>query len=340
MITMKKIITLGEIMLRLSAINGDRLMQASHLTVQYGGAEANVAVSLSNFGHQVFFVSKVPDNSLGSAARRQLQSNGVHTDFLIEGGERLGTYYLEVGVGQRNSKVTYDRKYSSFSSLQLNEFDWNGLFQGADLFHISGITPAVAPSLKELTLYTIKKARELGVKVSFDFNYRQKLWSHKEASETITALLPYVDICFCGELDLVYILGLEKSRGYTEQSTQLKYLYSKLIESYSNINYISSTFRNSISTSTNTLQGNYYVNNELYQSKVYSIDHIVDRVGGGDAFAAGILHGILENIPPQELIEFATGASVLKHTVNGDYNLFSTDEINSFIQNGAGSIAR
>lgn len=337
---MKKIITFGEIMLRLSTQTGNRLFQANQLTMNYGGAEANVGVSLSHFGHDVFFVSKVPENQLGMAAERQLKAQGVHTNYIIKGGERLGTYYLEVGVGQRSSQVTYDRAHSSFSQLAIEEINFDEIFSNASLFHVSGITAALSPTLKELTLLSLKKAKELGVTTSFDFNYRAKLWSQKEASDAIKALLPYADVCSCGELDAQYLLGIEKANDSLEKAAQLKYYYDKIQEMYPNIKYMSSTFRNVLSSSTNTLQGNFYTNGELYQSRIHQIDHIVDRVGGGDAFAAGILHGIIEKMPPQELISFATAASVLKHTVEGDVNLFSPEEIQTYIKNEPGKIVR
>lgn len=336
---MKKIVTLGEIMLRLSVESGERIFQTDQLTMHYGGAEANVAVSLSNFGHNVYLVSRVPDNPLGIAVERQLKSYGVHTDYLMKGGERLGTYYLETGVGQRSSQVTYDRKYSSFSMLKADEINWDEVFSGAELFHVSGITPALSPSLKEITLFSLQKAKEHGVLTSFDFNYRSKLWSQQEASNTIKTLLPYVDICSCGELDAIYILGIDQA-DFMSKEENLKYYYSKITKMYPNIRSISSTFRSVISASTNTLQGNYYTEGELYQSNILHIDHIVDRVGGGDAFAAGILHGILENTPSQELISFATAASALKHTVHGDCNAFSVDEVVAFVNNGSGKIVR
>ncbi|PLS02237.1 sugar kinase [Neobacillus cucumis] len=337
---MKKIVTLGEIMLRLSVNNSEKLFQADQLTMHYGGAEANVAVSLSNFGHDVYFVSKIPENPLGIAVERQMKANSVHTDYLMKGGERLGTYYLEIGVGQRSSQVTYDRKYSSFSMLRTEEINLDEVFSGVELFHVSGITPALSQNLKELTLLALKKAKEKGILTSFDFNYRAKLWSQQEAAETIKELLPFVDICSCGELDAVYILGMDQADHSLPREEKLRYYYSKLIEMYPNIRYIGSTFRNIISASTNTLQGNYFTEGELYQSKVFQIDHIVDRVGGGDAFAAGILYGILENMPSEELIAFATAASALKHTVHGDYNVFSVDEVVTFANNGAGKIVR
>ncbi|WP_163101957.1 sugar kinase [Peribacillus alkalitolerans] len=337
---MKKIVTLGEIMLRLSTTTGERLFQADQLTMQYGGAEANVGVSLSRFGHEVYFVSKVPDNPLGTAVERYLKSHGVHTEYLIKGGERLGTYFLETGIGPRSAQVTYDRKYSSFSKLTLEEVDFEKILEEASLFHISGITPALSPSLKELTFVALKKAKELGVTTSFDFNYRAKLWSQKEAGETIQPLLPYIDICSCGELDAIYLLNLEKADDGLQKEHKLIYYYEKIHEMYPNIKYLSSTFRTVISATTNTLQGNLYCEGKLFQSRVHQIDHIVDRVGGGDAYAAGILNGIIEQQSPQQIVSFATAASALKHTVHGDCNVFSKDEIIVFAENEPGKIVR
>lgn len=337
---MKKIVTFGEIMLRLSTHTGKRLFQENQLMMHYGGAEANVAASLSRFGHNVYFVSKVPENQLGDAVESHLRAYGVQTDYLLKGGERLGTYYVESGSGPRSSQVIYDRAYSSISQLAAGEIDFDEIFSNADLFHVSGITAALSPALREITLLALKKAKDKGLTTSFDFNYRAKLWSQKEASEAIKTMLPYADICSCGELDAINLLGIEKADESLEKAAQLKYYYSKIQEMYPNIRFMSSTFRNVISASTHTLQGNFYTNGELYQSRVYNIDHIVDRVGGGDAFASGILHGIMEGMPPQELISFATAASVLKHTVEGDVNIFSAQEIETFMKNEPGKIVR
>jgi 2-dehydro-3-deoxygluconokinase len=337
---MKKIVTLGEIMLRLSTYTGERLMQANKLTMHYGGAEANVGVSLAQFGYNVYFSSKVPNNPLGTAVERYLKSHSVNTDFLIKGGERLGTYYLESGVGGRSAQVTYDRKYSSFSNLKLEELDLDELFQDADLFHVTGITLALSQNLRELVLEALKIAKEAGVKTSFDFNYRSSLWSQQEASAAITPLLPFIDICFCGELDAIHLLGMEPANETLQREERLVHYYKKIQEKYPNIQYNSSTFRTVLSASSNKLQGNLYTNGELYQSKEHNIDQIVDRVGGGDAFAAGVLYGILEKLPAKRVIDFATTASALKHTVHGDCNAFSAEEVARMVENGSGKINR
>lgn len=332
---MKKVVTLGEIMLRLSTNTGERLFQANQLTMNYGGAEANVAVSLSQLGFQAYFISKIPNNSLGTAVVRHLKANGVDTTYLLKGGERLGTYYLESGVGERSAQVTYDRKYSSFSNLTKEELDWDEIFKGAKLFHITGITLALSSHLRELAFFAIKKAKEFGVITSFDFNYRASLWSQKEASIVFKELMCEIDICFCGELDAIYLLGIE-----IDETMKLEDYYKKIKERYPNIFYMASTTRQVHSATSNTLQGHFYMDGKLYQSKAHQIEPIIDRVGGGDAFAAGVLYGILEGLSPEQLITFATAASALKHTVHGDCNPFSVEEISTFIKNGSGKILR
>ncbi|WP_449539045.1 PfkB family carbohydrate kinase [Ferdinandcohnia sp. Marseille-Q9671] len=337
---MKKIVTLGEPLLRLSTNLGERLFQSDQLTLHYGGAEVNVAASLSHFGYNVYFAGKVPHNPLGQAAERHLRSFGVKTDYLLKGGERLGTYYLETGVGERAAQVTYDRKGSSFSQITRDELNLAEMLQGADLFHITGITPALSDSLKEVTLQALKTAKEFGVTTSFDFNYRAKLWSQQEASETIKPFLPYVDICSCGELDALYLLGLEKADESLDKSQKLAFYYRKITEMYPNITCLYSTFRDVYSASHNTLQGNLFVNGELYQSKVHEINPIIDRVGGGDAYSSGILFGLLEEHDPLQTVTFATAASALKHTIHGDSNVFSVEEIKAFAENAPGKIVR
>jgi 2-dehydro-3-deoxygluconokinase len=336
----KKVVTLGEIMLRLSTRTEERLSQANHLTMHYGGGEANVGISLSHCGHDVYFVSKIPINPLGLGVKRHLQSHGVRTDYLLQGGERLGTYYLEAGIGERSAKVTYDRKHSSFSGLLAEELDFDEIFQDASLFHLSGITPALSARLKEVVLVALQKANEHGVMTSFDCNYRASLWSHGEASEAFQNLLPYVDICFCGELDAIHLLGIEQATDKLTREEKLVFYYEKIKEMYANIQYMSSTFRDVHSASSNTLQGTLYVDGTLYVSKKHVIAPIIDRVGGGDAFAAGILYGLLETLSPQTTVSFATASSALKHTVHGDCNDFTPEEVFQFVANSSGKITR
>lgn len=337
---MKRILTFGEIILRLSTNIGERLYKTDQLAMHYGGSEANVGVSLANFGHKVYMISKVPENPLGNAAKYQLEGNGVHTDYLLKGGERLSTYYLETGVGERNAQVTYDRKNSSVSALAIDEINTDKVFEDAALFHVSGITPALSENLENLTLLLLKEAKKRGVRTSFDFNYRSKLWSHERAAHVFKQFLSYIDICFCGELDAIHFLGIDKLSASINEADRLKAYYQEIQTLYPNIKYLSSTFREVISASMNRLQGNYFTNGVLYQSKVHQIDQIVDRVGAGDAFAAGILHGILQELEPELTVSFATAGAALKHTLQGDNNSFSEDEIMSFFKKESSKIIR
>lgn len=337
---MKKIVTFGEILLRLSTKVGKRLHQTDQLQLHYGGAEANVSISLATFGHEVIFVSKVPNNALGLAALHHLNSHGVNTSNLAIGGKRLGTYYVETGVGEREAQVIYDRSCSSFAQVVADEFDLDHMLSGATMFHVSGITPALSPVWQEATRIALKKARKKGVMTSFDFNYRSKLWSHSEASETIQSLLPYVDICSCSELDAVYLLGISQAEESLSKEEKLIYYYKKIQAMYPDMQYLSSTFREVISSSHHRLQGNLYKDGKLYQSRVHQIQPIVDRIGGGDAFFSGVLHGILHQKHLQETISFATTASALKHSVEGDCNLFTEDEINAYVDHTAFGISR
>lgn len=337
---MKKVVTFGEILLRLSTHIGERLLQADQLALHYGGAEANVGISLANFGYDVSMVSKLPNNALGDAALRHLQSNGVKVDCILRGGERIGTYYLESGIGERSAVVTYDRKDSSIANIKEDEIDFESIFEGAALFHVTGITPALSPVLRELTLVALRKAKERGLMTSFDMNYRAKLWSQKEASDAIKPLLQYVDICSCGELDAIHLLGIPEVEKGLQEEKKLAYYYNEIKALYPNIQYMSSTNREVLSSTANRLRGNLYVDGILYHSKEHQIEPIVDRVGGGDAFAAGILHGILGRMSPDETVTYATAASALKHTIHGDSNIFSEAEIKEFIGNDSGKIKR
>ncbi|MGM0124572.1 2-dehydro-3-deoxygluconokinase [Enterococcus sp. AZ194] len=332
---MGKVITLGEIMLRFSTSQGTRLAQSDTLAVHYGGGEANVAISLANYGHEASFVSKVPDNALGEAVKKHLQRYHVGTEFLLFGGERLGTYYLESGIGQRAASVVYDRAHSSFAEMTSIDWSEEELFKDVDIFHVSGITPALSSSWQTLTLELIKAAKKHGCKVSFDINYRGKLWTQKEAGRVLKTLLPYVDYCSAGYLDAIHLLGITP-----QPNEELPYYYKKIQELYPNISVFYSTKREVISASDNQLIGTLWMDQTYYQSATQEIVPIVDRVGGGDAFCGGILHGLLNQEEPQKMIEFATATSALKHTVHGDCNQFSEEEVNSFLAAGSGKIIR
>lgn len=337
---MKKVVTFGEIMLRCSTQPGIMLKQANQLSIHYGGAEANVAMSMASFGYDAYFISKIPNNPFGNAVEKHLKSHGVHTDFLIKGGERLGTYYVETGVGERSSQVVYDRKYSSFSQLQPSEVNLENVLKDTSLLHITGITPALSLHLRKFTIAILKKAKELGVLVSFDFNYRAKLWSQQEAAETFRQLMPYIDICFCGELDAIHFLGLKPLDKSIPPKERLNDYYQQIVKKFPNIRYLSSTFRTVVSASNNLLQGNFFYEGKFHQSKVHQLEPIIERIGGGDAFAAGVLFGILEGFSNEQTISFATAASALKHTIYGDHNVFTKEDIWRFIETESGKIIR
>ncbi|MGO3603128.1 MAG: sugar kinase [Enterococcus malodoratus] len=331
---MAKVVCLGEIMLRLSAEAGTRLNQTQQLEVFYGGGEANVAVSLANYGHAVQFVSKVSDNGFGQAAERHLRSYGVATDHLLKAVGRLGAYYVEQGTGQRATSVIYDRQASVFALMDELEWPLAELFAGADIFHISGITPALSEQWQNLTLELIKAAKKAGCKVSFDCNYRQNLWSQKAAGAFLNKILPLVDYCSAGKMDAIYLLGIP------EVEADATYYYQKLQELFPTIQAFYSTNRIVHSTCSNELQGTLWINGKCYTSKNHVIDPIIDRIGGGDAFTGGILHGLLKEKTPNEIIEFATAAAVLKHSVKGDCNQFNEKEILKFIKSDNAKIER
>ena len=334
---MGKVVTLGEIMLRLSTNSGVRIAQADSLHAHYGGGEANIAISLANFGHDVYFASKTPENGLGEGVEKHLNRYRVHTDFLLKGGSRLGTYYVEAGIGERAANVIYDRTGSSFAEMTESEWQKEELFSSVDIFHISGITPALSLNWKKITILLVKAAKEAGCKISFDINYRGKLWSQKEAGETMSEILPLVDYCSAGKLDAIYLLGISE---YTGEENELAYYYPEIQMKFPNISILYSTKRNVLSASNNELIGTLWMNNSYYESQKHLINPIIDRVGGGDAFAGGVLHGILVQNTPQEMINFATAASALKHTVYGDCNQFSEQEVTSFLLAGSGKINR
>lgn len=331
---MAKVLTLGEIMLRLSTVES-RLAETSEMQAHYGGGEANVAISLVNFGHQAYFASKVPDNALGLAVKHHLNRFGVHTDYLLFGGQRLGIYFLEQGFGIKAANVVYDRAYSSFSQMKENEWERLDLFAGIDLFHLSGITPALSLAWVELLIKLMQEAKSRKVKISFDINFRGKLWSQAQASVALKQILPYVDYLSAGKLDAQYLLGIENA-----QDLSLEQCYQEIKKRYPNIQVIYSTNRTILSAKHNQLQGTIYSQNQYYKSEVIDIPDIIDRVGGGDAYSAGILHGLLSGYSAQEIVNFATAASALKHMVYGDCNQFTLEEVQAYLKNGSSKINR
>lgn len=331
---MAKVVCLGEIMMRLSTEAGVRLNQASQLEIFYGGGEANVAVSLANYGHQVRYASKIADNALGQAVEKHLRSYGVATDFLLKGPGRLGAYYVEQGIGQKATQVVYDRQGSVFALMDELEWELTELFADVEIFHVSGITPALSEAWCQLTIQLMQSAKAAGCKVSFDSNYRQTLWTQQAAGEFLRKALPYVDYCSAGHLDAIHLLGME------EAEVDVTHYYQAMQQLFPNIEVFYSTSRTVHSTSVNELQGNLWIAGTCYTSKNYLIDPIVDRIGGGDAFTGGILHGLLTEMNPQETIEFATAAAVLKHFVKGDCNQYSEDEVIQFTSSSSAIIKR
>ncbi|GCF93781.1 2-dehydro-3-deoxygluconokinase [Enterococcus florum] len=332
---MGKVVTLGEIMLRLSTTVGERISTSRSFQAHYGGGEANVAVSLANFGHQVTFATKVPDNSLGMTVIQQIRRAGVDPSSILVGGPRLGTYYLEAGIGSRAAKVIYDRAGSSFAEICKNEWP-DDLLEGADILHLSGITAALSPQWCELLIEFMQLAHQKGCKVSFDINYRGNLWSQAAAGDALARLLPHVDYCSAGKLDAIYLLGIEER---ASSDGEVMDYYQAIQEKYPSIELLYSTKRVVHSASSHELTGTLWQNG-YYESVTHRLNPIVDRVGGGDAFSAGILHGLLTGKNPQELVDFATAAAALKHTVHGDANLFTAQEVEAYMSNGSGVISR
>ncbi len=318
-----RVLTFGEMLLRLTTDPTVHLQQTNQFDFYYGGAEANVAVSLANLGITSRYITKVPANNIGNACENYLQANGVEINELVYGGDRLGLYFVESGFGNRASQVTYDRKFSSFANIRSDEIDWDQVLEGVDVFHTTGITLALSEELRMITRRAMQKARQRGIKVSFDFNYRSKLWSQKQASAAIQEVLPFVDIAFCNSMDAVYLLGIE-------QQDDLRAYYLTIQDTYPNIALFASTTRKVASSSKHSLQGNLYTKGRIQQSIEYTIDPVIDRIGGGDAYAAGIIYGFLNNWSEEKIVSFATANAVLKHTIKGDGNVFSAEEVEQF----------
>lgn len=325
----KKIITFGEIMLRLAPEGYYRFVQAEQYGATYGGGEANVAVSLANFGMEVGFVSKLPKHEIGQAGINSLRRFGVDTTAIARGGDRVGIYFLEKGASQRPSKVIYDRAGSSISTATTKDFDWNQIFDGVDWFHFTGITPALGDNVATICLEACKIAIEKGITISCDLNYRNKLWTKVKAGEVMGQLCNYVDVCIANEEDAGDVFGIKASDtdvisgkvnhdSYKDVAKQLKDRFD--------FSLVAITLRESLSANDNNWAGMLYDGSGYYFSKKYPM-HIVDRVGGGDSFGAGLIYACLNDYAPQETIEFAVAASCLKHSIEGDFNQVSVDEV-------------
>jgi 2-dehydro-3-deoxygluconokinase len=334
---MKKIVTMGEIMLRLSTPGYERFVQSDSFDVVYGGGEANVAVSLANFGLDACFVTKVPKNEIGQAAVNHLRRFGVNTDYIARGGERLGIYFLETGVSMRPSKVIYDRAHSSIAEAVPEDFDFDKIFHLAEWFHFSGITPALGERAAHLTEEALKSAKKNGCTISVDLNYRKKLWSPEKAQKIMTDLMKYVDVCIGNEEDAELVLGFKPGKTDVESGELeidgYKSIFQQMKDKFG-FKYVVSSLRESYSASDNGWSACAYDGNEFYRSKKYDV-RIVDRVGGGDSFAAGFIYSLLDGKDFKEALEFAVAASALKHTVPGDFNMVSVEEVKNLVMGDA-----
>jgi len=325
----KKIVTMGEIMLRLSSPGNSRFVQSQQFDVNYGGGEANVAVSLANYGHDAYFVTKLPTHEIGQAAVNSLRKFGVRTDFIARGGDRVGIYYLESGVSMRPSKVIYDRAHSAIAEAKPADFDFDAIMEGASWFHWSGITPAISDAAAELTRLACEAAKRHGVTVSCDLNFRKKLWTSAKAQSIMRPLMQYVDVCIGNEEDAELCLGFKPDADVTGGKTDAegyKGIFKAMMQEFG-FKYVVSTLRESFSASHNGWKAMIYNGQEFYESKRYDIFPIVDRVGGGDSFSGGLIHGLLTKETQGEALEFAVAASALKHTIPGDVNMVCVAEV-------------
>ena len=333
-----KIITFGEIMLRLATHGFYRFTQATDYEATFGGCAANVAVSLANFNEDVSFVTKLPTHDIGQCAVNDLRKYGVDTTMMVRGGIRVGIFYLENGASQRPSKVIYDRAGSSISEASPTDFDWKEIFLDADWFHFTGITPALNPQVAQITLEACKEAKKQGLQISCDLNFRKKLWTSEQANKTMSEIIPYVDVCIANEEDAekVFNIHASKTNVLTGELNREGYIeVAKEISERFHCHTVAITLRKSISASDNKWSAMLYQGGQAHFSKEYAI-HIVDRVGGGDSFGAGLIYGLRHFEKPQEIIEFAVAASCLKHSIEGDYNRVTVDEVLT-LANGDGS---
>jgi len=328
---MAKIVTLGEIMLRLSPEGNDRFIQSESLRIIPGGGEANVAVSVANYGHDAYFVSKLPKHEIGQIAVNGLRRYGVNTEFIARGGDRVGLYYAETGASMRPSKVIYDRAHSAIAEADPSDFDFDKIMEGAQWFHWSGITPAISDKAAELTKLACEAAKRHGVTVSVDLNFRKKLWTSEKAISVMRPLMKYVDVCIGNEEDAQLCLGFKPDADVEGGKTDAEGYYGifKGMMKEFGFKYVVSTLRESLSATRNGWKALIYDGKEFYQSKHYDINPIIDRVGGGDSFSGGLIHGLLTKETQGEALEFAVAASALKHTIPGDFNLVSADEVES-----------
>ncbi len=340
---MAKIITFGEIMLRLEPEGYLRFVQSEKYQALYGGGEANVAVSLANYGEDVAFVTKLPAHEIGQSAVNTLRRFGVDTGMITRGGDRVGIYFIEKGASQRASKVIYDRAHSAVAEASPEDFDWDAIFDGAEWFHFTGITPALGGRLPEICEQACRAAKTRGIKISCDLNYRKKLWTRDEARACMTRLVQYVDVCIANEEDAKDVFGIEaketdiaagklNGEGYKSVAKQLADAFG--------FEKVAITLRGSVSANDNVWAAMLYNGSEYFFSKSYNV-HIVDRVGGGDSFGGGLIYALRAGKSDADALEFAVAASCLKHSIEGDMNFVSADEVEKLAKgDGSGRVQR
>jgi 2-dehydro-3-deoxygluconokinase len=339
-----KAVTFGEIMLRLSTPGYERFDQAKQFEINFGGGEANVAVSLARFGMEAFYVTRLPKNEVGDACLNELRKYGVRTEHILRGGDRIGIYFLESGASQRASKVLYDRSHSAISEITPGMVKWSDVLTGAKWFHVTGITPALSATAAEATIEAVKAARSAGVTVSCDLNYRKKLWRRDQAEKTMTQVMQNVEVAIANEEDAEMVFGIKagESDVHAGKLDAAKYqsVAEQLMKKFPSIKVAAITLRESISASDNNWSAVAWDGKTFYQSRKYSI-RIVDRVGGGDSFGAGLIYGMANGRGLQDSLEFAVAASCLKHTIPGDFNHVSVAEVESLLkEGGSGRVQR
>lgn len=345
---MKRVVTFGEIMLRLSPPGWSRFSQANSFDVVYGGGESNVAVSLANYGLDVDFVTRLPNNDLGDCALMEMRKRNVGTSHIIRGGERLGIYFLETGAVSRGSKVVYDRAHSAMSTIEKGMINWESVFENVAWFHWTGITPAISQGAADACLEAIQTANRMGVTVSTDLNYRKKLWKYgKEPGDVMPELVAGCDIILGNEEDAekhfgLHPEGVDVTHGGSVDGEAYLSVLKQLMEMFPRAKKVITTLRGSISASHNTWSGVLYDGQKLFKAPTYEITHIVDRVGGGDSFMGGLIYGLMtSNGDDQKALNFAVAASCLKHTIKGDANLVTIEEVEKLMQGDAsGRVSR
>lgn len=348
---MKKVVTFGEIMLRLAPPGFLRFSQANSFDVVYGGGESNVAVSLANYGVPVDFVTRLPNNDIGQCALMEMRKRGVGTDKIVFGGDRLGIYFLETGAVSRGSKVVYDRAHSAIAEIQSGMIDWDAVFDGVEWFHWTGITPAISQGAAEVCLEAVKAASEKGITISTDLNYRAKLWTYcddDKREEIMTGLTAYCDVVLGNEEDAEKHFGIHPEgldvhkQGHQVKAAAFLSVCKQMMAKFPKAKKVITTLRGSISASHNTWAGVLYDGDKMYETRQYQITDIVDRVGGGDSFMGGLIYGLLKYPEDdQNALDFAVAASCLKHTIKGDANLVTVSEVEKLMGGDAsGRVAR